>query len=185
MKSMTLTKQMREDILKSVIEKWKEKNQEPDIKAAENDFAEYLWSDYFKKEKSLFDGVPSEFMNLATDMKYCVNGEVKQASLKDGNSKPVNWKGYRNPVLKDIRDTHKEYSKYNAVVIDHEKWRERGNEVFRETKAILESVNTTKQLLEIWPQCEPFIPAHIADPDKAIRLPAIEMSRLNERLGLK
>lgn len=185
MKSVTLTKQMREDILASVIEKWKEKNKEPDLRGAENDFAEYLWSDYFKKEKGLFDNISPKFLNLGKEMKFCVNGEVKEVSFKEGNEKAVDWRGYRNPVLKDIRDTHKEYTKYNTVVLAHEQWREKGNEVLRETKAVLESVNTTKQLLDLWPQCEPFLPAHIADPDQAIRLPAIEMSRLNERLGLK
>jgi len=184
MKSVTLTKQMREDILTSVLDKWAEINTEPDLVLANHNFATWLWRDYYKKERDLFDDIPNGFLNISKEMRFCVNGEVKEVSLKEGFGKPVDWVSYRSPVLKTIRDTHKEYTKYEKVSDAHNRWRALWKEVSRETRAILESVNTTRQLLELWPQSEPFLPAHIADPDRAIRLPAIQMSRLNERLGI-
>lgn len=52
-----------------------------------------------------------------------------------------------------------------------------------EVMAVLDSVNTTKQLLELWPSCEKFIPAHLYNPELGIKLPALHISRLEERLG--
>lgn len=185
MKSVTLTKSMRQDILVSIIDKWKEKNPKPKLEKAEHDFAIYLWDDYFKKEKVKFKDVPREFMKLATSVKFCVNGEVGQVNFLDGEEMPCNWESrYNSPVLKTLTDSNKEYCKYKKVVDAHSEWLEKGREVQVEATAILESVNTTRQLIELWEQCEPFLPAYIADPDKAIRLPAIQMSRLNERIGL-
>ena len=54
MKSVTLTKQMRQDILNSIIEKWKDKNKEPEIKEEEHKFAMKLWNNHFKKDKKIF-----------------------------------------------------------------------------------------------------------------------------------
>ena len=38
--------------------------------------------------------------------------------------------------------------------------------------AVLDSVNTTKQLLEAWPEIERFMPSGYVDPSK-VQLPAI------------
>lgn len=53
----------------------------------------------------------------------------------------------------------------------------------REIYPILESFNTTKQLLETWPSMEKFLPANIADPDKGINLPALSLSRLEAKIN--
>jgi len=53
----------------------------------------------------------------------------------------------------------------------------------QEVKPVLDSFNTTKQLLETWPSMEKFLPANIADPDKGINLPAISLSRLEEKIN--
>lgn len=185
MKSVTLTKSMRHDILVSIIDKWKEKNPVPKLEQAEHDFAMYLWNDYFKKQKPKLKDVPRDFMRLARNVKFCVNGEVGEVSFLEEKEMPRNWESsYNSPVLKTVIDSNKEYCKYKKVKDAHSDWLEKGREIQIETKAILESVNTTRQLLELWEQCEPFLPAYIADPDKAIKLPAIKMSRLNERIGL-
>ena len=52
----------------------------------------------------------------------------------------------------------------------------------QEIKPILDSVGSTKQLLEIWPSMEKFLPANIADPDSGINLPALNISRLQEKI---
>lgn len=181
MKSIKLTNQIREDILKSVAGRWKENNPKPDLVQAEHDFAMYLWEGKYKKYKDVLDAVPKAFLNTDYDMKYCVNGEVGQVRLKE--KMPVDWRGYRGAVLKSLNDSNKHYQKYDKVRDAYKKWCDLRNEVINETKAILESVNTTKQLLEVWPNCEKFLPAYVANADKSIRLPAVQISRLEERLG--
>lgn len=48
----------------------------------------------------------------------------------------------------------------------------------------LNQFNTTGQIRDAWPELLPYLPAHIADPERVIQLPALTKSRLNERLGL-
>ncbi len=55
-------------------------------------------------------------------------------------------------------------------------------ELRNEVVPILDSVGSTKQLLEIWPSMENFLPPHIADPDSGINLPALNISRLQEKI---
>lgn len=52
-----------------------------------------------------------------------------------------------------------------------------------EVKPVLDSFNTTKQLLETWPSMEKFLPPNIADPDKGINLPALALSRLDAKIN--
>ena len=47
----------------------------------------------------------------------------------------------------------------------------------------LEQFNTSKQLIEGWPEVEGYMPPHMADMS-VINLPAVSINRLNERLAL-
>lgn len=185
MKSVTLTKSMREDILSSVIRQWEKMNKAPDFKQAQHDFAMLLWEEKYGKYQKHFNAVPENCIKRSEYVRYCVGGQVKGASFKDGKKMPVAMDGYSDPIIKSFDDSDTDYQDFMKVSNAYDEWEKRRSEVIRETQAVLESVNTTRQLLELWPQCEPFLPAHIADPDKAIRLPAMQMSRLNERLGIK
>jgi len=65
-----------------------------------------------------------------------------------------------------------------SVDYDKARW-----ELQQEVKPVLDSFNTTKQLLETWPSMEKFLPANIADPDKGITLPALSLSRLEAKIN--
>jgi hypothetical protein len=54
----------------------------------------------------------------------------------------------------------------------------------QEVTDYLEQFNTTNQIREAWPELIQYLPAHLADPERVIKLPALAKSRLNERLGL-
>lgn len=64
------------------------------------------------------------------------------------------------------------------------KWEEKRKQLRSETRDLLNSFNTTKQLREGWPAALPFLPPHLADPEKVVNLPVPTVSRLNERLGI-
>jgi len=53
----------------------------------------------------------------------------------------------------------------------------------KEIEPILASFGSTKQLLETWPSMEKFLPPNIADPDKGVKLPALSLSRLEEKIN--
>ena len=64
-------------------------------------------------------------------------------------------------------------------------WQDQRDQLYRETRDLLDQFNTTKQLREAWQEMIPYMPPHIADPDKAVKLPVLATSRLSERLGIK
>ena len=50
-------------------------------------------------------------------------------------------------------------------------------------KNVLLGVNTTGQLLEVWPECGAYLPAGIMNPS-SINLPSVSISQLNKKLGI-
>ena len=64
-------------------------------------------------------------------------------------------------------------------------WEKQYQRLRRETADLLDQFATTKQIREGWPDIVPYIPPHIADPERAVRLPVLTTSRLSERLGIK
>lgn len=74
-----------------------------------------------------------------------------------------------SPVYLEWRKSFDLYTRQHEEV---ERWRTKRNDYRTEIEAVLASVNTTKQLLEAWPEVEKYIPDAYADPSR-IRLPAI------------
>ena len=185
-KSTRLTNDIRNDIIKSVVDEWQKKNTKPLIDEAHDKLARKLWTQHqgAKKAKELMDFKYKDFLKKTDYVQAAINGQVQRFHLLE--SLPTdNDNSYRQPVIAMLRDDDKDYAAFLKVEEKTKAWREEGNELERETRSIVYSVNTTNQLIELWPQCEPFLPAHIADPDKGVKLPALQISRLNERLGLK
>lgn len=63
-------------------------------------------------------------------------------------------------------------------------WEAERDALGRETRDLLENFNTTKQLRDGWPDMVPYLPPHIADPERGLKLPVLETSRLSQRLGI-
>lgn len=185
MKSVRLTNDMRDDILLSVRDQWQKENPKPKIEEAEDEFARKMWTKHHgaKKSKELLEFKYPEFLQKTQHIHVAIQGQVQRFHLIE--DLPTDTDSYRPPVMAMLDDTDRDYLKYEKVKEAFDEWREAGHALERETRAILESVNTSKQLIELWPQAEPFLPAHIADPDKGVKLPALQISRLNERLGVK
>lgn len=79
----------------------------------------------------------------------------------------------------------KDYAAYLKAQRGFRKWEDEKNKVREEIQDYLNQFNTTGQIRDQWPEMEQYLPAHLADPGKVIKLPALTRSRLNERLGLK
>lgn len=78
----------------------------------------------------------------------------------------------------------KDYQAYTKAKREQRKWEEERSKVREEITDYLNQFNTTKQIRDAWPELVDYLPAHLADPERVIQLPAIARSRLNERLGL-
>lgn len=182
MKSMKLNKTIRKDICDSVMDQWEKSNPEPDITKAHNAFGDWLYKRHFGKFMDAFAKVPNEFLRTTKQVAFMHEGSTRQVHMSE--ERPFNWGQYQTRTLEIFDKAPKQLQKMLDVEDAHGEWTQQRKELERETKLVLDSVNTTNQLIEAWPAVEPFFPAYIANPDKGIRLPAIQTSRLTERLGL-
>jgi hypothetical protein len=54
----------------------------------------------------------------------------------------------------------------------------------KEIRAVVNSANTTKKLIEVWPECEPFLQTIFPEENKSTTNLAPVISTLNNKLGL-
>lgn len=76
------------------------------------------------------------------------------------------------------------YTAYKKSKRNYTEWRKERDQVRSEVSDYLDQFNTTKQIRDAWPELVDYLPAHLADPERVINLPALTTSRLNERLGI-
>ena len=74
------------------------------------------------------------------------------------------------------------FTEVNELRLFRDKFLREKKQYRSEVSTVLESVKTTKQLVELWPTAEEYIPAHMADPARGINLPILHISRLDEKL---
>lgn len=96
----------------------------------------------------------------------------------------VNYIGKDTPMVQ-IVETSAAYGRYKKAREARKAWEQERDRLRSEATDALEQFNTTKQLREHWPEIVDFLPAHVADPTRAIQLPTVSVSKLNERLGFK
>ena len=190
MKSIRLTRDTRMAILNSMCEGFTENYFKKTVykdseamqtakKYAEETALKKLWVDTYGQHQEALSKLPTFLHSNSCFRVMAQIGYVRQLNLKGFPGK--NTSG-ADVVLDDdvFEATFKES-------IDIQKKMDAFSKEFhafkKEVNEVLQSVNTTKQLLEIWPSAEAYIPAHIQDPDKGMRLPALHISRLEERLN--
>lgn len=84
-----------------------------------------------------------------------------------------------------IQDDSKPLVKMREARAARKAWEDERTRLRSETRDLLEQFNTTKQLREGWAEMVPYLPPHIADPERTVQLPVLATSRLSERLGIK
>lgn len=110
--------------------------------------------------------------------------ELPPEFMNRDNTTVANLLAKNCPVLA-IKRSDPIFVKYEAAVEALSDWRKKLVQMRSEVSDYLEQFTTTNQIRELWPEIADYLPAHIADPVRAIQLPALPVSRLNERLGLK
>ena len=83
-----------------------------------------------------------------------------------------------------VPDTFTPVRDYQKGQRARRRWDQKWERMRSEVKDYLDQFNTTNQIRDGWPELVPYLPAHVADPGRVIKLPVLERSRLNERLGL-
>lgn len=182
-KSVRLTGAIREAILDSALRHWDEGNPKPDLLSFEHDFAMQLWTDRYGEVKPHLDAVPSGFLSSYISINVQPEGRA-MIQLRLLHEVPLPKPICRGVPIAAISNSDERLLKHEKLVNALDDWKQERKKVRREIEVVLNSVNTTKQLAEIWPEIIGLVPTHILNPSKGVQLPAIPMGKLNEKLGL-
>lgn len=193
MKSMRLTKTTREDIAASVCTafttnwyktncpKYKDRFELTDAATKERiRIMKDCWESVYGKYAEILKQLPKD---LRSDSRFSLFVSSRGSFyLEDRDFPGKNVSGY--DVQLDAEEFERLFYPYLQMIDLRDRFDKELSAYMLEVTAVLESVKTTGQLVELWPTVEPFIPAHVIDPDKGVRLPALLISRLDERLGV-
>lgn len=190
-KSIKLNISMRDEIIANVMKCWDAENEAPYIKdELDKELADAYYADCFKSITPQLQELPEAVK------KFLYAGDTFYVQIGDSS-------GYTPVYMSDIRPLPvachrhrrspvKLYEKKPRFLLSHEKktqtldkWRDDRDSWRQEIRQIVYSVNTTKQLSELWPECVQFFPDYLLDPSQAIKLPALDSARLNKKLGIK
>lgn len=183
MKSIRLNTSIRYNIISAMMKKWEETNPCPyDTGAMGNKIALDIWNSNFGKLP--IKKIPELFFKHSYGVKVQVGETVKTFTLAE--SKPVPWISNSNTAIIEIFDQPTPAMiKLADARQKVSEWNQEKSSFREEITLIIEGFNTTKQLVETWPEAEQYLPPFAADPSKGINLPALVTSRLNEKLGIK
>ena len=181
MKSVRLTENMRRNVRERLLTHAFGKRQQ-ELRADDEIFGGDVYETvYDALVRRRMKSMPEGFFRLASYLKVAFGGQQDQ----------VVWRG-----LRPIASKH-EYDRAASYVADHplsqrsdalEK-RRRDLKTDREAayqkiKAVLASCSTLRQLVEIWPEAEPFVRDFQVSGPAAVTALALPIKSLNEQLGL-
>lgn len=187
-KSVRLNKEIRSRIVDSVMMQYDVKNPLPKVPVdvAEGALAEAVHSRLYGSIADSIAKIPTSLLNMSSYIRVQMSTGTMCASF------PVAANGDQEHRASDTsrfhRATKEEEDQYYAAARELRKLRVKYDEAEKtrrtyksEVADVINSVNTTAQLLDLWPEVERFIPETVRNPSK-ISLPAISVANLNEAL---
>ena len=176
-KSIRLNVGIRSQIAISLLSAWDKANPKP-VNNPKDLALEYMNTVIcMPKNSEQFKGIEA-YLTSTEDSECCLvvaNGHRHYVNTADLDS------GYM-PNLRTVTVTDSAWLSRFVVGTKAQDDREASRFKFNQNiKAVLSSVNTTRQLVEVWPEVEAHLPAHVADPSK-INLPAVVVESLNNQL---
>ncbi len=117
--------------------------------------------------------------NVATKFIHIQMSKSRVIPPKCHHGKPIYHTEMADP--KKAEEAFVRYMKQREMITIHDR---DVNFYKDETMRILHSVNTVKQLLQVWPEVEEFLPDGTKNVDNA-QLPMVQVTKLNEQLGIK
>lgn len=172
MKSIRLTNVVRASIKDSVVAQYREANPLP----PNGDVMAYI-AKHVDIVPQTVKAKYAEYFDMASVVYFNLDGEKHAVSI--ASEIPDNGEFcYRNAHVPAPEDTGKLKAYFHA----REGAKKEAGKFARDLSALLEACNTTKQLLEVWPELEEHIPEHIVNPS-TMKLPAIRVCDMKEKLG--
>jgi len=139
-----------------------------------------LWDKVYGCYSEAISSLPDFFFKKNTLFSVSAGGNGKYCSLTLPN-RPGKESGVDLLIEEDEWDIY--FQEITELNTEEELYKKELGIFKQEIKAIIESVSTTKQLVELWSNAEEFIPMTLIDPNN-INLPAINVTNINSKLGL-
>lgn len=207
--SVRLTNALREEIQQKLIN---HKFTKPLGKLADRRqrFAHKIYNDvYSKAQRDLMEKCPKDWLNTSSSIsiafggcsnvrhlafngdqyRYSCHSEIRvKAERRESIEKIVPEGSSYHRCLKRYEHGSKFYDEFHEIENAETDLHEQVHKAMAQSKAALWSVNTLKQLLELWPEIESFVPEYALRQDTSStkkNLPAIPVDDLNASFGLK
>lgn len=189
-KSKRLTYDLRDNILNAFRDKALKEERE-NLKTKVNKLAIGLYTDNFSKIKQdLMTSLPTGFLPKTNSFTVCfgqaVDGGVYRAVLDNEVLIPYSvHKNDRTPI-KIYEPKSKFYKEWEYIITEEKRLRKKHSDIYSAINSIIHSVNTTKQLIAVWPESKEVV-LSICDVDyspSATSVPAIRIQEVNKLLGL-
>lgn len=175
-----LTNYMRDEIINKLIEH-RFSEHEKELQKQGHILGLAIYDDIYPPEiQKAMAALPNNFLPL--QFYICCNFGSKFAQVYFGCEKPVAYKhSYSSAKVYNFSDP---LSDQFFKLRDERKELKDKKDIARETaQSILYSVHTVKKLLQVWPECQPFVET-VASVPKPM-LPALPIADVNAMLGLQ
>jgi len=175
---MILNRIIRKEIADKLIER-RFKKQEQDLDAEFAKFADDLYRSFFTTEEhELIEKCPSEWFHCSSSVDFRYQGRYQVVKMSCTRKIPASEKRSCKDNIGSAMA-----KRYGALLARREALQKVTFEAHCQAMGVLKSVNTTKRLLETWPEVAAFIPKEAPAKAPTATL-AIPMKELNATLGL-
>jgi hypothetical protein len=182
MKSIKMSRAIREQITYEMKSAWIKNNPAKfDMKKERKKVGDWVWNKAYGNVN--FGDTPNELLNTQSSIYFFVGSECHNFIMSE--LKASVRKGYDSSPDKTFDKNPRILNSFLDKRSKHDDWLKEKSSFVEQINQIVNSVNTTKQLVEIWPEAEQYLPAYANDPSKGINLPALKTSMLNAALGIK
>lgn len=184
-KSIRLSQAIRANIATSMLASWEKRQPCPhDLSKLEKELGDVYWLSAFGNIKSALKKIPEKMLRKSSSIKVQIAGVVREFAMTETRAHPYEGQ-YTRLVVAIYDEASPQTAAYDKAKAEVNDWGAQRLEFTNEINTILNSVQTTGQLIQIWPEAEQHLPPFAADPSKGINLPTLKTSRLNTLLGIK
>ena len=187
MKSIKLSKALKEEIVQNISDAYNKSTPPPfkSGKEIDNNFAKTIYRMFIEDYIDDISRVDSRFINTGHYFKVTIGGQYKCLYLYKDNGE-ADWLPLPavSCAIMELSSDAQEVQDYEQAKDEFQEWADKKMAMIKQAEAIINQVNTTKQLVDTWAEIEPMIPEYVRNPSKGIQLPAILVDTLNDSLGL-
>lgn len=169
MRTIRLTQEIRDDIIKDVRYNWHEHNPEPDLSDVSYKLAKrVLHESYANAFDSVFellskDPIRGKFINLQRSICVQVRETGQQLNLEWDTPLPVpNIMSMPSYLL--VSQDYDEYRNFDVLYRQYHDWKNAQTTLDYQLNLVVHTVDTVSELTEGWPELKPYINQFMQNP---------------------